>query len=174
MGNAQRSAVACRGKSKRRTFWALSDLKHSMAPLQVRHWDTLQILVRYSSEKGGRVLGGDLILLGMTSSSSWMVDGPDAAAIAIAGGDREASLKDVGGSVTRSGRCATACSACLPGVFRDTRPRYRCQAGKPVIELSEFPSPPRAIACNVVAPTFCFYNKSATAPVNSNESSLVG
>gem|GEM_PF-6498257 len=112
----------------------------------------------------------------MTGSSSRVVGGPGAAAIAIAiaGGDREASLKEVGGSDTRSGRCATACSACLPGVFRDTRPRYRCQAGKPVIELSEFPSPPLAIACNVVAPTFCFYNKSATAPVNSNESSLVG
>jgi len=113
-----------------------------MAPLQVRHWDILQILVRYSSEKGGRILGGDLILLGMTSSSSWMVDGPDAAAIAIAGGDREASLKEVGGSVTRSRRCATACSACLPGVFPDRPPRCRCQAGKPVIGPFEFPEPP--------------------------------
>ena len=89
------------------------------------------------------MLVGDFILPVITSSSPWVVDGLGAAAIAtaIAGGDREAMLNAVGGSVTRSSRCATACGACLPGVFPDRRPRCRCQAGKPVIDLSEFPEP---------------------------------
>jgi len=47
--------------------------------------------------RAGCKLVSDLILLGMTSSSSWMVDGQGGAAIAtaIAGGDREAMLKEV-------------------------------------------------------------------------------